>query len=295
MKRLTVLSGKGGTGKTSMSAAFGYLSRSRAVLCDCDVDASNLALAVGASNIQSGEFSGGSTAVINADLCTGCGKCFEVCRFDAIKKLGGKFKVESMACEGCAYCAWVCPADAITMVERKSGDIFSAQSRFGSAVVYAELTTGAENSGKLSTQVRRMADDIAEKNGAEIIIIDGPPGVSCPAIAAATGVDYILFVAEPTLSGISDLRRGIEMAQKLAIPAGIIVNRSDINEEMTTHIKELAEKAGIDFWGTIPFSHDFVSAIRKGRTIMEETTDSRITSVLEQTWQSLLTRIESKK
>ena len=178
------------------------------------------------------------------------------------------------------------------MVERKSGDIFTGQSRFDSAIVYAELSIGAENSGKLSTQVRRLADEIAEEKGAEVIIIDGPPGVSCPAIAAATGTNYILFVSEPTRSGVSDLERAMEMARKLKIPGGVLVNRADINEVLSRKIEAITMQTGNDFWGAIPLSSDFVRAVRNGKTVLEETDDERITSALTQTWRSILERFQ---
>jgi MinD superfamily P-loop ATPase len=292
MIRIAILSGKGGTGKTSVAASFGYLAGKRAVLCDCDVDASNLALVAGAQNIQSREYSGGMVAVIDPEACIGCGACARVCRFDAIEKAGPKYRIEAASCEGCGYCPRVCAFNAISMVERKSGDIFTGQSRFDSAIVYAELSIGAENSGKLSTQVRRLADEIAEEKDAEVIIIDGPPGVSCPAIAAATGTNYILFVSEPTLSGVSDLERAMEMARKLKIAAGVLVNRADINEVLSIKIKEITMQAGSDFWGAIPLSSDFVRAVRNGKTVLEETDDERITSALTQTWRSILERFQ---
>lgn len=293
MIRIAILSGKGGTGKTSVAASFGYLAGKQALLCDCDVDASNLALVAGAQNLKSQEFSGGMVAYINPQACTGCGACAKVCRFDAIKIQDTKYRIEAASCEGCGYCPRVCSFNAISMVERKSGDIFIGRSRFGSAIVYAELSTGAENSGKLSTRVRRIADEIAEEENTGVIIIDGPPGVSCPAIAAATGVNYILFVAEPTLSGVSDLERAMEMAEKLKIPFGILVNRADINERLSIQIKEMALVAGHDFWGTIILSSDFVRAVRNGRTVLEETDDERIRSVLTQTWRSILARFQN--
>lgn len=293
MIRVAILSGKGGTGKTSVAASFGYLAGKRALLCDCDVDASNLALVAGVQSIKSQEFSGGMVAFINPQACTGCGACAKVCRFDAIKMQGSKYRIEAASCEGCGYCPRVCSFNAISMAERKSGDIFIGRSRFGSAIVYAELSTGAENSGKLSTRVRRIADEIAEEENAEVIIIDGPPGVSCPAIAAATGVNYILFVSEPTLSGVSDLERAMEMAGKLKIPVGVLVNRADINERLSVKIKEMTLLAGHDFWGAILLSSDFVRAVRNGRTVLEETDDERITSVLTHTWRSILARFQN--
>jgi MinD superfamily P-loop ATPase len=292
MIRIAILSGKGGTGKTSVAASFGYLAGNKAVLCDCDVDASNLALAAGAQNVQSREYSGGKVAVIDQNACVGCGACMRVCRFDAIENKGLEYRIEPASCEGCGYCPRVCPFNAISMVEHKSGDIFIGQTRFKSPIVYAELSVGAENSGKLSTQVRRLADEIAEEKNAEVIIIDGPPGVSCPAIAAATGVNYILFISEPTLSGVSDLERAMEMARKLRIPAGVLVNRADINEALSMKIKETAAQAGCDFLGSIPLSSDFVRAVRNGRTVLEETDDERIHLVLTQTWRSISERFQ---
>ncbi len=288
MIRIVMLSGKGGTGKTSVAAAFGFLAGPDAVLCDCDVDASNLALVVGAEKVQQREFSGGKVAVIDADICTGCGACVEVCHFEAIGKFSSKYRVISGACEGCGYCALVCPAQAIAMHDRKSGDIYIAENRFGSQIVYAELSLNAENSGKLSTQVRRDADKIAASRGAHAVLIDGPPGISCPAIAAATGTDYILFVAEPTLSGVSDLERALEMAKKLHITSGILVNRGDINRNLSETIRLLAEAFCADFWGVMPLSSDFIRAAREGKTVLEVTDDARISSILRSTWMSIM-------
>ncbi len=293
MIRIAVLSGKGGTGKTSVAAALGYLAGREAVLCDCDVDASNLSLVAGAVNVQSQEYSGGKVAVIDPEICTGCGACVGACHFDAIESQGSRFRIESAACEGCGYCALVCPARAITMVDRKSGDIFTAESRFGSAIVYAELSINAENSGKLSTQVRRIADEIATERGAFAVIIDGPPGISCPAIAAATGTNYILFVSEPTLSGVSDLERALEMARKMHIPSGVLVNRGDINQDLSDEIRMIAEKSELDFWGILPLSSDFVRAVRAGKTVLEETEDEHIFSILKTTWLSIQMRFKT--
>lgn len=295
MIRIAVLSGKGGTGKTSVTAAFGYLAGRDAVLCDCDVDASNLSLVAGAENVRSQEYSGGKAAVIDPRLCTGCGACVGSCHFEAIEPLGPEYRVESAACEGCGYCTHVCPAQAIAMIDRKSGDIFTARSRFDSPITYAELSTSGENSGKLSTQVRRIADELAVAQEAEIILIDGPPGISCPAIAAATGTNYILFVAEPTLSGISDLERALEMARRMHIPSGVLVNRGDINSDLSNEIRIVAGKIGIDFWGIVPLSFDFVRAVRSSKTILEETDDESIISVLKATWHSIVVRLENGK
>ena len=287
MTRIAILSGKGGTGKTSIAASFGYLAGKTGVLCDCDVDAANLALVAGAANTQSREYSGGPVAVIDPKACTACGACAAICRFEAIEKSGSKYRIEPASCEGCGYCPHACPVGAIAMIERKSGDIFQGQSRFGSVIVYAELATSAENSGKLSTQTRKIADELALAQGADLVIVDGPPGVSCPAIAAATGTDYILFVSEPTLSGVSDLERALKMAKNLKIPSGVLVNRADINDDLSFHIEKITDQAGADFWGRLPFSHDFVRAVRSGKTVLEETKDARITSIIEQAWRSI--------
>jgi len=295
MMRIAILSGKGGTGKTSVAAAFGYLAGRNAVLCDCDVDASNLSLVVGAENVQRREYSGGDVAIIDPQRCRGCGVCIGACHFDAIAPQNAKYHIEAAACEGCGYCAFVCPAHAIAMIARKSGDIFTAHSRFGAPIVYAELSAGAENSGRLSTQVRRIADEIAKAEEAEAILIDGPPGISCPAIAAATGTDYVLFVSEPTLSGVSDLERALEMAKKMHIPSGVLVNRGDINRDLCSMIRTLAERSEVDFWGALLLSSDFVCAVRAGRTVLEATNDERIISVLKAAWHSIAVRFKNRK
>jgi MinD superfamily P-loop ATPase len=293
--RIALLSGKGGTGKTSIAASFGFLAGKDGILCDCDVDASNLVLAVGSHNASSETFFGGVVAVIDRDVCISCGACARVCHFDAVKIRQSGYKINAGSCEGCGYCSLVCPVSAIRMEQRKSGDVFTAITRFGSSIVHAELATGAENSGKLSTEVRKIADELAEENGANLIVIDGPPGVSCPAIAASTGVDYVLLVAEPTMSGVHDLARMVELMKTLRIRAGVLVNRADINDEIAENIVGTVKNADLDFWGLIPISSDFVLAARNARTVMETTNDNRITSMIIGTWQGILATTGKKR
>jgi MinD superfamily P-loop ATPase len=294
MIRLAILSGKGGTGKTSIAGSFGYLAGKNAVLCDCDVDAANLSLICGAETVHSEEYSGGTAAFISKEACKSCGICMKFCRFNAVKIQNGYYTIDESACEGCGYCSILCPSGAVTLNPVKSGDVFLSKSRFGSDLASAELQTGAENSGKLSSRVRKLADESALAKKLPFVIIDGPPGISCPAIAAISGTDYVLFVSEPTFSGISDLKRIMELAEKLNIPFGIIVNKADINPALTEEIKQLAGKKNADFLGSIPYSEFFISAVRQGKTVLEITNEDLTAGVIKNIWNNLTCKLEGK-
>ena len=271
MKEIVVISGKGGTGKTSVTAAFAALAAgsSRAVFADCDVDAADLHLVLSPDVKKEHAFTSGVEALIRADDCTGCGKCAGLCRSDAIAELPGKgFTVDFRSCEGCGVCAHVCPAGAIDMKERLCGRYFESSTRFGS-LVHAELAPHAENSGKLVSVVRRTAKKTAEEENSDYLIVDGPPGIGCPVIASITGANAVVIVTEPTLSGEHDLLRVAGLASHFRIPAFVCVNKREINPDAANKIERLCEERGITVAGSIPYDPSFTAAQIRGLSVIE--------------------------
>jgi MinD superfamily P-loop ATPase len=226
VKDIAVMSGKGGTGKTSIAAALGVVAGDRAVMVDCDVDAANLHLLYEPRHLQEHEFWSGKKAVIDYDLCTDCGVCFEKCRFDAIDAVDGaaakstRYVIDTLSCEGCAVCHHLCPVEAISMKDEMAGEWFVSKSRFGHWFVHARLGIGQENSGKLVSKVKDEARKLAGRENIPYVIVDGPPGVGCPVIAAFSGVDRVLIVTEATLSGMHDMERLVELARQFNAPHG---------------------------------------------------------------------------
>lgn len=269
MKELVVLSGKGGTGKTSVAAALAYLAGTSAVIADCDVDAANMHLLLNPNFEKKEDFYSGQLAQIDASLCEACGRCDAVCRFDAIQYQPGAFSVDPLACEGCAYCSLICPADAISMQSRYAGKLFVSSIKTGSTMVHAQLAIGAENSGKLVAAVKQKAVEIARELQCGLVITDGSPGIGCPVISSLSGASYVLFVSEPSLSGLHDLKRAIELVQRFRIPSGIIVNKYDIHEEITDTTIRFAQASGMDVLGKIPYDAVFTTAQREQKTIPE--------------------------
>ncbi len=263
MSEIVFLSGKGGTGKTSLTAAFAALA-GQAVIADCDVDAADLALVLGGQNISSLPFQAGAQAQIDPDACTGCGNCRARCRFRAIASGDeATFSIDPLACEGCGVCAFVCPADAIRMIDCIAGHWFITDSAYG-ALVHARLIPGAENSGKLVTRVRQEAERIAQREGIALRLVDGPPGVGCPVIASCTGADAVVLVTEPSVSGEHDLMRVIELVRRFALRAYLVVNRWDLASELTSAIETAAIAAGVMPLGRIPHDPAFVAAQLRG-------------------------------
>lgn len=264
MKQLTIISGKGGTGKTTIAAAFASLAEN-AVIADCDVDAADMHLILNPEIIETIDFYGLKEAYIDTPLCIQCGLCKENCRFDAITD---DIKVDSFECEGCGVCAYICPEGAITMVERKAGEAYLSETRFG-PMAHAKLSVGEEASGKLVAFVRENARDLAERYGKDLIIIDGPPGTGCSVIASITGVDMVAVVTEPSVSGIHDLERVLGVAGHFNIPAVVCINKYDINEENTRIIEDYCRDNGIDVVGKLPFSRIPTEAMILEKTVME--------------------------
>ncbi len=264
MKELVTISGKGGTGKTSVLGALAAQAQN-AVLADCDVDAANLHVLLKPRIQQKSAFYGGKIAQISAPSCISCGVCREVCRFDAITP---DFQVDEIACEGCGVCVWKCPVDAISFTPHKNGDWFISQTRFGD-MVHAKLGVAEENSGKLVTLVRQEAKKLAEENHRDLLLVDGPPGTGCPVIAAVGGADAVLIVVEPTLTAIHDMQRVVKLARFFNVQPFVVINKSDLNDELSTQICDFCEKEHLMIVGRIPYDLAIVRAQLQGKTIFE--------------------------
>jgi MinD superfamily P-loop ATPase len=291
MKELVVISGKGGTGKTSIAAAFAALTRN-AVLADCDVDAADLHIVLSPSVKQTFDFSGGKQAAIDPSKCIGCGRCATMCRFEAIRLDGPAndviektYAVDPVACEGCKVCVEFCPVKAIGFHDTVNGQWFISDTRFG-PMVHAKLGIAEENSGKLVAAIRRKAREIAEERKLDLVIVDGSPGIGCPVIASITGADLVLIVTEPTLSGRHDLGRVADLAANFGIRTLLCINKADINPEMTAQISEEARKRGITVVGEIPYDDAFTKAQIMKATVPEYT-GGEITERIKALWRQV--------
>ncbi|MGQ9507653.1 MAG: P-loop NTPase [Candidatus Bathycorpusculaceae bacterium] len=289
MKQITVLSGKGGTGKTTLTAAFAVLAK-KAVVADCDVDAPDLHMLLHPEIIETQEFKGSKLAVIDGVKCVKCGLCREKCRFSAITE---DFRVDPFSCEGCGVCTIICPANAITLTERISGHAYISKTRFG-FMAHALLTPSEANSGKLVTLVRQNSKILAEKEGIDLIIIDGPPGIGCPVIASVTGVDAGLVVAEPTTSGIHDLKRALQLLAHFDVLPLVCVNMYDINKDNTKKIESFCKENSVEVVGKIPFSPKVTEAMVDGKTIIEYSPGSAVAKEIEAVWEKISVLISEK-
>lgn len=287
MKQLTVISGKGGTGKTSITAAFASLAED-AVFADCDVDAADLHLILKPTIIKTMKFHGLKIASIDKTLCIDCKKCYESCRFHAIDE---KINLVNESCEGCGVCAYICPVHAIMMVDRDSGFAYISETRFG-PMAHALLNTAEEASGKLVTVVRNNAKRLAEEKKKNLILIDGPPGIGCPVIASITSVDLIIIVTEPTLSAIHDLERVLDVAQHFHIPAVVCINKSSINAENTLIIEQYCEKKNIRIVGKLPYDTVITEAMIHEQSVIEFS-DGVLSHTLREMWGKILEILEA--
>ncbi len=279
MKELVIISGKGGTGKTSLAASFAFLA-DRPVIADCDVDAADMHLVLSPRVKECHEFRSGHEAVIRPDECTGCGACLAHCRFGAVVKRPAGFAIDPTACEGCGVCVRFCPEKAIDFPERPCGEWMISETRCG-PMVHARLGVAAENSGKLVSIVRREARRIAEGENHPLVIVDGPPGIGCPVIASVTGATLVLAVTEPTVSGEHDLERVLSLTRHFNIPGAVCVNKWDLNPGMTKRIEEQAQRSGVSVAGRIPWDNAFTSAQIAGLTVVEYGNHSIAASVGE--------------
>lgn len=297
MKTLAVVSGKGGTGKTSLVASFAKLAV-RAVLADCDVDAADLHLILAPQIRNEEAFSGGKRASVKAEKCTDCGMCEAVCRFGAVHRNGqplspghGTYLIDLVACEGCGVCYWVCADNAIEFSDTASGTIFVSDTRYG-PMVHAQLHPAQENSGKLVTRVRTIAQELAVRNDLELIILDGSPGIGCPVIASVTGADLVLVVTEPTQSGRHDLDRVTELTASMRIPTVVCVNKWDINPEITARIEDNADRSGVSVVGKVRYDPAFTAA-QVMRSSVVEYTGGAITQEIRDLWRRVQHSLQS--
>jgi MinD superfamily P-loop ATPase len=293
VKELVIISGKGGTGKTTITASFAALSEN-AVIADADVDASDLHLILQPSIRIDNQFFCGHEAEIRKDDCVGCGACLAHCRFNAVKMLGDKagkaeFSIDASSCEGCEACVRLCPVKAIDFHDRYCGEWYVSDTRFG-PMIHAVLGPGAENSGKLVNIVRTNAKKVAVETERSLIITDGPPGIGCPVISSVTGADAVLAVAEPTLSGIHDLSRVIELARHFRIKMFVCVNKFDINTGLTEKIERLSEEAGAFIAGRIPYDREVTNAQNEGLSVVEYNKGDSVKEI-KSIWEKITGRI----
>ena len=284
MNQLVIISGKGGTGKTVISAAFATLFQNK-VLADCDVDAANLHLLLHPEVQEVHKFSGGQKAFLLPDKCLMCEECVEACRFDAIEVTNeDTIRIDNVSCEGCGVCSRVCPSQSIEMRDVTSGEWFVSHTKYG-PFVHAKLGIGEENSGKLVTAVRKKSSEIAHLNDLDYIIIDGPPGIGCPVISALTGADITLIITEPTVAGIHDLQRLTELARGFQIPVLVCINKYDINQTKTLQIEEYCQHKDLMLIGKIPFDAAVVKAMVDKKTVMEYPCPT-IHHAIEEMWET---------
>lgn len=284
--QIAVISGKGGTGKSSISAALASLSKS-IVLVDCDVDASNLYLLFNPTHEEEYSFVGGEKAVIDYSLCTHCGLCMEYCRFDAIVNEQGKIKIEEVFCDGCYLCSRICPERAIAMCEEKESRYYAGSFRNGK-MVYGRLAPGEENTGLLVNKVREKAKAMAKHYHIETILLDGPPGIGCPVMSTITGVDKLLLVTEPSLSGIHDIERMLEVAKHFNIETQVIINKYDLHPELSEQIAQKANAWNATVIALIPYEPLFIKAMIQQQSIIEYAPDIASAHILKQVYDRLL-------
>lgn len=265
MKELVVISGKGGTGKTVFSGSFAALAKN-CVLADCDVDAANLHLILQAKVLFTTSFSGGKEAILYKNICTACGECLDICRFDAISG-DGIPDIASFSCEGCGLCSHICPVGAIKMEDRESGKLFLSETPYG-PFVHARLGIAQENSGKLVSQVRIKASEKGKEENADVLIIDGPPGIGCPTIASLSGTDLALVVTEPSLSGLHDLERVIQTTRHFNTQTACCINKWDISPELSRTIEDWCEENDVPFLGTVPYDPEVFISLRQGKPLV---------------------------
>jgi MinD superfamily P-loop ATPase len=279
MKELVIVSGKGGTGKTSIAASFATLAPN-SVMADCDVDAPNLHLLLAPEIQASEEFIEAKVAVIDPELCTSCGVCQAACKFDAITP---DYRVDPILCEGCGVCFISCPTEAISMEERLSGYIYVSETKYG-PMAHALLLAGESNSGKLVTRVRELASKLATQYDKDLIIIDGPPGIACAAISAITGASAGLVVTEPTMAAIHDLQRILKLFQHFRIPVMVLINKSDLSLSKTKEIKDFCQQRGIPIVGELIYDTIMYEAVVAGQPIIEYAPSNNFSKALKEIW-----------
>lgn len=289
MKEIVVISGKGGTGKTSITASFAYLGGKDLIVADCDVDAADMHLLMAPDFAQSRAFRSGQLSVIDPDMCIQCGRCLEVCRFDAVTQGVESYTIDPIACEGCGYCARICPVQAIRTEFPEVGNLFISQIRTGTTMVHARLGIGADNSGKLVAKVKETAKRLGEEQDKKAVIVDGSPGIGCPVVSSLSGAHYVVLVTEPTVSGFHDLKRVYELVDTFHIRAGCIINKADLNDTVLKELKAYLKEEGIDVLGEIPYDEEFTAAMTQGKTVIEYS--SRIGHILSESWENIIRNV----
>lgn len=281
IREIVIISGKGGAGKTSISASLAALAE-KSIIVDADVDAADMHLIIPAKHSEKFDFEGGFGAVRHAEKCSSCGLCVDICQFSAIFP---NFETDPILCEGCGVCAHFCPENAIEMLKKTCGNWFVSDTAFGT-MLHARLFPGEENSGLLVSILRREARERAEKEGLELIITDGPPGIGCPVIASITGSSLVLAVAEPTISGVHDVKRAWELSQFFRVPIMLCINKSGLNPEIEAGLKEWAMEKNIGLAGEVPYDREFTSAMMDGKT-MVEFSDGSSSKALRKIWENI--------
>ena len=289
MKQLVIVSGKGGTGKTSVAAGFTHLASKTQtlVIADADVDAANLGLVLSPTQLETHSFIGGKIAEINTTRCTSCGTCYEVCRFEAVMQEDA-FYVDPVACEGCAACYYQCPADAISMQQQKAGYWALSHTQYG-PLFHAHLYAGQENSGKLVTLVKSMARLRALDLNADLLLVDGPPGIGCPVIATLAGADLVLIVTEPSVAGAHDMERILGLAAHFRIPATVLINKADLNPAQSETIADVCVRNNIPLVGHIPYNQSVTETMVRGLPLTYA--DSSVSTALQQAWTQIQNHI----
>ncbi len=282
LKEIVIVSGKGGTGKTSVTASFAALAEN-SVLCDADVDAADLHLLMAPVVRRSTPFMGGSLASIRADDCAQCGRCLELCKFAAVSD---DYTIDPLACEGCGVCVDLCPEQAIDFPVQQCGEWYQSDTRFG-PMIHARLGIAEENSGKLVSLVRQQSKSLAQAKECEVIITDGPPGIGCPVIAAIGGATVLVIVVEPTVSGLHDMKRVAELAAHFKVPGLVVVNKYDLNSEMTEKIEIYAKNRNMQLVGRIPFDPVFTRAMIQGKSVLEHAPASEAAKALLDVWRRI--------
>jgi MinD superfamily P-loop ATPase len=283
---IVILSGKGGTGKTSITAAFAAIAKDP-VMADCDVDAADLHLILQPEIYHEETFSGGIKAVINPDQCTGCGLCMDLCRFNAVEVTGDHHIIDEYACEGCGLCITACPENAIRSETNENNSLYFSNCRFG-PLIFGKVGIAEENSGKLVARIREEAKKKAKEVKADLILVDGPPGIGCPAISSVTGSDMVVAVTEPTKSGWHDLGRLIEMVERFHSGIFVILNKYDLNERMSNEIEERLKEKNIPVLGKLPYDEQVIHALIDGKSIPEYMKEHPLTHNLRSIWNNLL-------
>ncbi len=286
MKEIVVISGKGGTGKTSIMSSLAYLAADKAVIADCDVDAANVHLILKPDILQKEDFYSGLFAEIDHDKCIDCGLCKDYCRFDAIHNIDRKYEVDKISCEGCGFCMHICPTKALTMKPQRAGEWMLSDTRIGTKLVHAKLGIGAENSGKLVAKVKNEAKLVARKEKKEYVIVDGSPGIGCPVVSSISGADFVVYVTEPTVSAVHDLKRVVALVKKFKIPSACIINKFDINEKQVQEIKNFLKEKNIPLLTELPYDEKFTKAMVEGKTIIEMD-NSSISNGVKKSWQKI--------